>query len=98
MTKTLAELTLLDRFLFDQAVQEPTICKIMLELALSRELGEILTVTNEKTIEPFYGLRGARMVLLAVDDVLQIFDLEMQAEYKSNLKKRTRCYKNLFKH
>lgn len=31
--KSLTELTLLDRFLFDQATQNPDVCKAMIELA-----------------------------------------------------------------
>lgn len=39
--KSLTELTLLDRFLFDQATQNPDVCKAMIDLSISRELSDI---------------------------------------------------------
>ena len=92
--KPLTELTLLDRFLFDQAVQNPETCKAMLELSLSRELSDIMIATKEKTIEPFYGLRGIRLDILALDEISQIYDLEMQVRQTYNLPKRSRYYQS----
>lgn len=90
--KSLTELTLLDRFLFDQATQNPDVCKAMIELAISREIGDIQIATKEKTIEPFYGLRGIRLDILALDEDCGIYDLEMQEKKKANLPRRSRYY------
>ena len=90
--KPLAELTLLDKFLFDCAVSDPQICQLILEISLSRQLSGLKINNSEKVIDCFHDSRSVRLDLLALDTGNTYYDAEMQKKKKYNLPRRSRYY------
>ena len=95
--KSLKELTLLDRFLFDTAMSDPKICQNILSIIFNdREIASIRVGIAEKTQEPYYDSRAVRMDLLAIDEDNVIYDAEAQRENKGKrfLLRRSRLYQS----
>ena len=92
--KPLQELTLLDRFLFDTAMERPEVCQNVLSIILSeKEISGIKVGISEKTIEPFYDTRAIRLDLLAFDDEDVVYDAEAQ---KNNKGRKMTCRRSRF--
>ena len=95
--KSLKELTLLDRFLFDTAMIDTKICQNILSIIFNdREIASIRVGIAEKTQEPYYDSRAVRMDLLAIDEDNVIYDAEAQRENKGKrfLLRRSRLYQS----
>ena len=81
--KTLQELTLLDRFLFNRAVENPEICRNILGIIMEDEnFPEVTIGMSEKTIEPFYESRAVRLDLLAFTEDDSVYNAEAQQKNK----------------
>lgn len=93
--KPLQELTLLDRFLFDTAMEDPQICQNVLGIILSEQKVSNVTIgIAEKTLEPYYDSRAVRLDLLAFDESDTVYDAEAQKENKGKRStiRRSRLY------
>ncbi len=92
--KPLRELTLMDRFLFDEAMSKPVISRMILSIILGEEISPIRIGITEKAEEPYYGSRAVRLDLLAFDENDVVYDAEAQKKNtgKRNLKRRSRLY------
>lgn len=81
--KTLQELTLLDRFLFDKAVEDAEICRKILGIIMEKDdFPEVTIGISEKTIEAFYDSRAVRLDLLAFTESDGVYNAEAQRKDK----------------
>lgn len=94
--KTLQELTLLDKFLFDEVIEDKETYEALLRIILGDEELNLLTETqSEKELRTAPWLRSIRVDVFAMDDKSTIYNTEMQKEWRADLIKRTRYYQAL---
>ena len=93
--KTLQELTLLDKFLFDEAMDDPDTYEALLRIILGDEELKLLTPSQtEKELRTAPWLRSIRVDVYSMDSDT-IYNTEMQKECRDDLIKRTRYYQAL---
>lgn len=96
MLKTLQELTLLDKFLFDEVIEDKETYEALLRIILGDEELNLLTeAQSEKELRTAPWLRSIRVDVFAMDDKSTIYNTEMQKEWRADLIKRTRYYQAL---
>ena len=94
--KTLSELTLMDKFLFDETMDCAEAHEAMLQIILGQEnLKLLLCGQTEKEVRTAPWLRTIRLDVYAVDEEGTVYDTEMQAGYRNDLAKRSRYYQGL---
>ncbi|SFI26450.1 conserved hypothetical protein (putative transposase or invertase) [Pseudobutyrivibrio sp. OR37] len=94
--KTLQELTLLDKFLFDEVVEDRETYEALLRIILGEEELNLLTeAETEKEFRTAPWLRSIRVDVFAMDDDSTVYNTEMQKEWRDDLIKRTRYYQAL---
>ncbi len=94
--KQLRDLTLLDKFLFDQTMDIPEAHEAALQIILGQETLKLLVPSQtEKEIRTAPWLRAIRLDVYALDEQGNVYDTEMQAEYRNDLVKRSRYYQSL---
>lgn len=94
--KTLKDLTLLDRFLFDQTMENTEAHEAMLQIILEQEDLKLLTQAQaEKELRTAPWLRSIRLDVYAIGDDGTVYDTEMQAGHRTDLPKRSRYYQGL---
>ena len=94
--KAWEELTIRDNFIFQQAMQNETLCKGFIERLLRIKVRHIKYLTAEKTIELSAFGKGVRLDVFVADSRGAVYTLEMQTYYISyeELAKRTRYYQS----
>ena len=93
--KTLQELTLLDKFLFDEAMEDRETYEALLRIILGNEALTLLTESQtEKEFRTAPWLRSIRVDVYTMDEST-IYSTEMQKEWRKDLIKRTRYYQAL---
>ncbi len=92
--KTLQELTLLDRFLFDEAMEKPENMRTVLEIILGKNvvLQTLPQTEKEERISEVY--RFVKLDVWAQDEEGTIYNTEVQQKNKGNLPKRSRYYQS----
>ncbi len=92
--KTLQELTLLDRFLFDEAMEKPENMQAVLEIILGRDvvLQTLPQTEKEERISEVY--RFVKLDVWAQDEEGTVYNAEVQKDNKGNLPKRSRYYQS----
>ena len=94
--KALSELTLLDKFLFDQTMDVPEAHTAALQIILGQDDLKLLTEgQSEKEVRTAPWLRSIRLDVYAVGDDGTVYDTEMQAGYRDDLVTRSRYYQSL---
>lgn len=94
--KTLKELTLLDKFLFDETMDHPEIHEATLQIILGKDNLSLLTPTQtEKELRPAPWLKNIRMDVFALDQEKTVYNTEMQADQKLDLIRRSRYYQSV---
>ncbi|MCR5196514.1 MAG: Rpn family recombination-promoting nuclease/putative transposase [Pseudobutyrivibrio sp.] len=94
--KTLQELTLLDKFLFDEAMEDTETYEALLRIILGDEQLQLLTAAQtEKEIRTMPWLRSIRVDVFSMDLLGTIYNTEMQKEKREDLIRRTRYYQAL---
>jgi len=94
--KTLQELTLLDKFLFDEVVEDSEAYEALLRIILGdEELNLLSEAQTEKEFRTAPWLRSIRVDVFAMDDKCNIYNTEMQKGKRDDLIKRTRYYQAL---
>ena len=90
--KSLNDLTLLDRFLFAEAVEDPEIMQLILEIILGQEirLDGLPQTEKETRNSPLY--RHIRLDVWARDLDSRVYDTEVQNRNTGNLPRRSRYY------
>lgn len=96
MKKTLQELTLLSKFLFDQTMDLPEAHEAALRIILGDENIRLsYPAQTEKEIRTAPWLRSIRLDVFALDEECVVYDTEMQGEKRDDLLKRSRYYQSL---
>lgn len=90
--KTLQELNLVDRFLFDEAMEVPQVYETVVGILLEDEYHFLDEVHTEKEFRVSPGLRSIRLDVVSMDEYKDIYYTEMQKENTYNLPKRSRYY------
>ena len=93
--KNFEELTLADRFIFFKVMQNPDLCKQLLEIILGIEIEHIEYVEGEKNIEVSYRGKSIRLDVYVRDGEGTVYNVEMQAAATSHLSKRSRYYQSM---
>ena len=93
--KALKDLNLLDRFLFAEAMEDPVIMQMILEIILGRDilLKYPPQAEKEKRSSPLF--RFIRMDVWAMDMEDTVYDAEVQKEDTKNLPRRSRLYQSM---
>lgn len=94
LLKPLKDLTLLDRFLFSEVMEDPVNLETVLEIILGREvlLRYLPQAEKEQKRSPLY--RYVRLDVWGEDDH-GVFDVEVQKKDTRNLPKRSRFYQGM---
>ncbi len=94
--KALSELTLLDKFLFDETMEDPEAHAAVLQIILGQEKLNLLQAgETEKEVRTAPWLRTIRLDVYAVGDDGTVYNTEMQADWRDDLARRTRYYQGL---
>ena len=94
--KTLNELTLLDKFLFDEVMDIPEAHEAALRIILGDENLRLLTPSQtEKELRTAPWLRSIRLDVYSVDENLRIYNTEAQKTRKPDLPRRSRFYQSV---
>ena len=94
--KTLKELTLLDKFLFDEVMDIPEAHEAALRIILGDENLKLLTAAQtEKEVRTAPWLRSIRLDVYSVDENLRIYNTEAQRSRKNDLARRSRFYQSV---
>ncbi len=93
--KSLHELTLLDRFLFAEAMDDPENMEILLEILLDKDIRLEFPTQTEKELRRSSLKRFARIDVWAEDAKHVIYDTEVQKSNPNNLIKRSRYYQGM---
>ncbi|MCI7262695.1 MAG: Rpn family recombination-promoting nuclease/putative transposase [Clostridiaceae bacterium] len=93
--KPLSELTLLDRFLFSCAMEDPRILELSLRIIMEQELELQDSPQTEKEFRTMPWLRSIRLDVFAVDLEEKLYNTEVQKKNTGNLLKRSRFYQAL---
>lgn len=89
--KRFQDLDLRNAFLFAAALEEPDICRLVLELILEEPIRAV-KVKAERTILFRSDCRSIRLDIYASDEFAVGYNLEMQNEDEGNLPKRSRYH------
>lgn len=90
--KPLGELNLLDRFLFDEVMEDAQTAKDILEIILEKEIPLLDKNETEKEFRKSPQLRGIRIDVFSMDADKVVYNAEMQQRNTGNLPKRSRYY------
>ena len=93
--KSLKELNLLDKFLFDEAMDDPENVKTMLDIILSQNTNLKHPPQTEKEQRTSTDNRQIRLDVYAIDEDDVIYEIEAQKENTHNLPKRSRLYQGI---
>ena len=95
LAKSLKELNLLDKFLFDEAMDDPENVKTMLDIILSQNTNLKQSPQTEKEQRTSTDNRQIRLDVYAIDEDDVIYEVEAQKENTHNLPKRSRLYQGI---
>ena len=91
--KNLKELTLMDRFLFAETMNDPGAHEAALQIILGDDEIRLLDKPQtEKELRTAPWLHSIRMDVYAVDDRRTVYNTEMQKEQRNDLIRRSRYY------
>ena len=94
--KKLQELTLSDKFLFDETMDIPEAHEAVLQIIFGDDNLKLLTpAQTEKEIRTAPWLRSIRLDVYAIDQEKRIYNTEAQKAEKKDLVKRSRFYQSL---
>ena len=94
--KPLRDLTLLDKFLFDETMDHPEAHEAALQIILGNDNLRLLSPSQtEKELRPAPWLKSIRMDVFSLDQDRTVYNTEMQAEHKSDLIRRSRYYQGV---
>ena len=88
--KPLSDLTLMDRFLFACAMEDPVILQMVLEIILDKEIHLKEWTQAEKELLTAPWLSYERLYVISVDYEDNLYNTEVQKKNTGNLQKRSR--------
>ena len=92
--KPVEELKFTDDFMFCRVMQDPDLCKGVIERLLGIKVERIEYPELQKEIRPYYSVHGVRMDVY-VKDSDRVFDIEMQTSVPDDLPRRMRYYQSM---
>ena len=92
--KPVEELRFTDDFMFCRVMQNPELCKGVIERLLGIKVERIEYPELQKEIRPYYSAHGVRLDVY-VKDSDRIFDIEMQTSVPEDLPRRMRYYQSM---
>ena len=93
MTK-LDQMTLMDRFLFNETVEDLEVYNLMVEILMNDEISMQERPETEKELRVSPELRQVRLDVIGMDTAGQLYQMEMQKRNTFNLRKRSRYYQS----
>ena len=93
--KPLKDLRLLDRFLFAELMEDEECSKEVLEIILGKDISLLFKEQTEKEIRTATWLKSIRLDVYSVDEEGNVYDTEMQQNWRDDLEKRSRYYQGL---
>ena len=93
--KPLKALRLLDRFLFAELMEDEECSKEVLEIILGKDISLLSKEQTEKEIRTATWLKSIRLDVYSVDEEGNVYDTEMQQNWRDDLEKRSRYYQGL---
>ena len=93
--KKYEELTLASDFLFCKIMQDPELCKEMLQRIMGVKLGKVEVINVQKPIDTTFDGKSIRLDIYAEDEVGIIYDIEMQCADTKELPQRSRFYQSM---
>jgi len=96
LQKQYQELTFTDDFMFGKVlVNNPEICRRLLEVLLEIKIKKISFPERQKTIEILADGKGIRLDVYVDDENGTVYNIEMQTKIKKELPKRSRYYQGM---
>ncbi|MBQ8634131.1 MAG: Rpn family recombination-promoting nuclease/putative transposase [Lachnospiraceae bacterium] len=96
LQKQYQELTFIDDFMFGKVlVNNPEICRRLLEVLLEIRIKKISFPERQKAIEILSDGKGIRLDVYVDDENGTIYNIEMQTKVKKELPKRSRYYQGM---
>lgn len=92
MKTVLDGLNLVDKFLFDETMENPEVYSATVSILLEQEMELLSSVETEKELRISPQLRAIRLDVIGMDRAKKIFYTEMQKRDTRNLQKRSRYY------
>lgn len=93
--RTLKDLNLMDKFLFDEAMEDKDNMKTLLDIVLGQDTHLKYPPQTEKEFRNSKENRQIRLDVYAIDDDDVVYDTEPQKQNTKNLPKRSRLYQGL---
>ena len=88
----LDSMTLLDRFLFNETVEDVQTYNDMIEILLDDQVHLISWTETEKELRVSPELRQVRLDVIGMNELGEVYQMEMQQKNTYNLPKRSRYY------
>ena len=92
MVKRFEDLTLQDDFMFCKVMQNPDLCKRLIEMILSDTIGKIAYISVQRNINTYEQAKSVRFDVLVQTENGKFYDVEMQVNNEKNIPKRMRFY------
>ncbi len=92
---SLQELNLVDRFLFDEVMEDSGTHQDILSIIFGRDISLLDEPETEKEIRISSLARSIRLDVFAIDENQDVYDTEMQKVRKPDLAKRSRYYQGI---
>jgi len=92
MVKRFEDLTFTDDFMFCKVMQNPDLCKILIEIILSDRIGKIAYISIQHNIKTYEQAKSVRLDVLVQTENGKFYDVEMQVSNECNIPKRMRFY------
>ena len=92
MVKRFEDLTFTDDFMFCKAMQNPRLCKKLIEMILFDTIGKIAYISIQHNINTYEQAKSIRFDVLVQAENGKLYDVEMQVSNERNIPKRMRFY------
>ena len=92
MLKKFEDLTLQDDFMFCKVMQNPDLCKRLIEMILADTIGKIAYISVQHNINTYEQAKSVRFDVLVQTENGKFYDVEMQVSNEKNIPKRMRFY------
>ncbi|MGI5079716.1 Rpn family recombination-promoting nuclease/putative transposase [Treponema denticola] len=97
MLKRFEDLTLQDDFMFCKVMQNPDLCKKLIEMILSDTIGQISYISVQHNINTYEQAKSVRFDVLVQTENGKFYDVEIQVSNEKNIPKRMRFYQAAIK-
>ena len=92
MVKRFDDLTFTDDFMFCKAMQNPDLCKGLIEMILADTIGKITYISIQHNLKNYEQAKSVRFDVLVQTENGNLYDVEMQVSNEKNIPKRMRFY------